>query len=556
MERFCYVAIATAVLIISCSAIKQSDHCLTNRMINCEEELVLVGVCLTGLSNDSDVAAYGYCPYFAANKTVYVTLYKAYYYHINFSYHLTEQTCGPLNRKGLLCSECYEGYGPAVYAFSNECVSCHGSVYGRWALHLFVSLFPITVFYIMVITFNICAASPPFTAYVLFCQLFSSLNRIYFSTSTNVDIHDPSQALLLLARTLSGVWNLDIGRYIIPPFCVSENLTTYHSLFLNLLLGFYPMMLIFISYILIELHANNFKLIVFVWKPFHKCFVRMRRSWDPRASIVNTFATFLLLSLSKILFISSYPLQTISKNVYDADYIPHLLLYDPSTSMHSVQNIPFIVLGISLALTFAVIPTFFLCCYQVKMMRRLLFTFLGHQRQHTFDLFMDAFQGHYKDGTNGTCDYRFLSGAYPLLRIMFIYNIHKHVTVSLFHHLTFVCFTANVIIAFTRPYKKFHHNLAETVLLTLTTFMVWNSKEFLILDSTPKSRIVVSLLQLLPHSILLLWIILKILRLLNVPSMIKKKTSWLGTAWSRINEAIERRSLIQNDAHLESYGTV
>ena len=30
---------------------------------------------------------------------------------------LDEVMCGPYNRRGLLCGECEEGYGPAVYSF-------------------------------------------------------------------------------------------------------------------------------------------------------------------------------------------------------------------------------------------------------------------------------------------------------------------------------------------------------------------------------------------------------------------------------------------------------
>ena len=160
---------------------------------------------------------YGLCPYTILTDQV---IYHRWqfeglfhnYYRINFTE--PDQTCGALNRKGLLCSECYDGYGPAVYAFANECVKCHGSAFSRWTLYLFVVLFPVTVFYIIVIVFNIRATSPPFASYVLFCQTFAAFDRIYFPGSTKFSIHDPSQVSLLLARTLSGIWNLDFGRYI------------------------------------------------------------------------------------------------------------------------------------------------------------------------------------------------------------------------------------------------------------------------------------------------------------------------------------------------------
>ena len=34
---------------------------------------------------------------------------------------LDEVMCGPYNRRGLLCGECKDGYGPAVYSFDQKC---------------------------------------------------------------------------------------------------------------------------------------------------------------------------------------------------------------------------------------------------------------------------------------------------------------------------------------------------------------------------------------------------------------------------------------------------
>ena len=41
------------------------------------------------------------------------------------------------------------------------------------------------------------------------------------------------------------------------------------------------------------------------------CFARFRRRWDPKGSVINAFATFLLLSYSKLLVVS-YSLLAVS----------------------------------------------------------------------------------------------------------------------------------------------------------------------------------------------------------------------------------------------------
>ena len=37
---------------------------------------------------------------------------------------LNDYMCGPMNRKGLVCSECADGFGPAVTSFQYKCANC------------------------------------------------------------------------------------------------------------------------------------------------------------------------------------------------------------------------------------------------------------------------------------------------------------------------------------------------------------------------------------------------------------------------------------------------
>ena len=37
---------------------------------------------------------------------------------------LNETMCGPYNRKGLLCGECIDGFGPAAYTLDLQCLNC------------------------------------------------------------------------------------------------------------------------------------------------------------------------------------------------------------------------------------------------------------------------------------------------------------------------------------------------------------------------------------------------------------------------------------------------
>lgn len=458
-----------------CNVLRSSFH------INCEEELVMAGVCLTRLAKDSGLVAYGKCPYITFHK---IRMFRGnLFYHIDFDIStLTEETCGPYNRKGLLCSECYEGYGPAVYAFGNKCVKCHGSVYSRWALYVFVTLLPITIFYFIIILLNINAAAPPLTAFVLYCQLFVTINQLYMSRQQILSSYYYKCPAFQIALTLSGLWNLDFGRYIVPPFCVSDRLTTHDALLLDYASGFYPMLLILITYLLIELHGNNFKPLVMLWKPFHRCFSRIRRTWDSKASILNAFTTFLQLSLTKILFISFYSIQVEVLHVTvmnsSGEQTHYAYYYNPNIRRGSRSIIPIIALSYTIMAVFVFIPTILLCCYPLRLFRKVLFVCCG-RFQHTVDLLMETFQGYFKDGTNRTYDWRFLAGLYPLLRIAimlsFLHSYHRDNTRNFS---VMLCIVVSGIFSLMGPYKKPAHNRINIVLLSLITFMMWYVIEF------------------------------------------------------------------------------
>ena len=119
-----------------------------------------------------------------------------------------------------------------------------------------MTLLPISAFCFIVIIYNMNAASPPLTAFVLYCQ---TINQIYVPIQQELTSYY-KHPTFLIALSLSDLWNLDFGCHNLSLFCVSERLTTHNALLLDYVIGFYPMILIFITYVFIKLHDNNFKL--------------------------------------------------------------------------------------------------------------------------------------------------------------------------------------------------------------------------------------------------------------------------------------------------------
>ena len=66
----------------------------------------------------------------------------------------------------------------------------------------------------------------------------------------------------------------------------------------------YPLILIVVTYNFVEFHDNENRLVTFLWIPFkrlskHKSF----KDWNIKYSLISSFATFLQLAYSKILYI-------------------------------------------------------------------------------------------------------------------------------------------------------------------------------------------------------------------------------------------------------------
>ena len=207
-------------------------------------------------------------------------------------------------------------------------------------LYILSEFVPSTVFYFAVLTLRILTTSAPMNCFVMFSQLVVVVlnHSPWFLSSLLAELDTTSRALFKVILKGYGFWNLDYFRYIVPPFCVSRDLKNMHVLALQYVSALYLLLLIFLTYICVELHGHNFKPIVWLWKPFHRCCVNVRRRWDTKASLIDVFATFLLLSYSKLLFVSAFLFK--GTEIFNADYelVSYVLRVDATVKFLSEEH--------------------------------------------------------------------------------------------------------------------------------------------------------------------------------------------------------------------------
>ena len=197
--------------------------------------------------------------------------------------------------------------------------------------------------------------------------------------------------------------------------------------------------------------------------------------WNPKGSLINTFATFLLLSYSKLLTVS-YQLLDASTlyNITGKTVGPPVLYYDASIGYFSKEHLPFAVPALCVLLVFIIFPLLLLLLYPMRSFQRCLdyCTRIRWQFLHTF---ADAFQGCYKNGTNGTRDYRYFAGLYLLFRVLLLVGFIVQPSAFRWLITVPVPVVISLLFALFRPYKNNCFNIIDCLafaLLALATFLI------------------------------------------------------------------------------------
>ena len=259
----------------------------------------------------------------------------------------------------------------------------------------------------------------------------------------------------LLAKIYPGflsIWNLDFFRLAYTPFCLHPNTSTLQVLSLDYIIAAYPLALIILTYTLVRLHYHNCTLVVWLWRPFIGCFARCRRQWDIQNSLVDSFATFLLLSYVKFLSTSFDILMPNFSWDIESTVQPPVVYYDGTIGYFGKEHLPDALLAIAVLLVFTFLPILLLCLYPCRCFQRFLNRY--HLSSQTLHTFMDTFQGSFKDGTNGTRDWRYFAAVYLIVRVALYISLGVSIVTFNISMITGVLLLFALLLVMFQPYKK------------------------------------------------------------------------------------------------------
>ena len=415
---------------------------------NTEQNLTELGRCMYGCGHSKD--------------TVYYTLTQS-PLDLNSS-------CEIMNRDSPLCGKCKPGYSPLVYSYDMSCMNCTDMTY-NWIKYIAVAYIPLTFFFCFVILFKFSGTSPLVRGFITICQgLVSSVSMRAYLIVTRGKSY--SELVLKILGTMYGIWNLDFFRIVLPPICL--DITPLQALSLDYAIAFYPLLLVMVTYLMIRLHSRDVRIVVCLWKPFHKLFHLVKRDWDFEGSVVKAFATFFMMSYLKILNVTTdllvcsekYTLP-LGEQKYQVKYV---LYYDASVEYLKGDHLYYGTVAILIGVLVVILPLVFIVIYSMRCFQKCLNAV--HINRQSMDILINCYQGYYKDGTNGTRDFRFFSVIFFSLQIviMGLFSVSKS-TYSFLIAAVIIILYMFILLA-VQPYKnqfKSYAVIDAYMLLTLST---------------------------------------------------------------------------------------
>ena len=280
-----------------------------------------------------------------------------------------------------------------------------------------------------------------------------SLGQVYLAT--NIQNTTISYIIKVIAGLYS-IWNLDFFRSIYPPFCLHPNMSALGVLSLDYLVAIYPMVAVILTYIIVQ----KFSYVSYLSDHLNKCLHLFIKEGNTGSSLIEAFATFILLSYVKILNVTFNILIPTYLYNMSGTYGHPRVYNDPNTEYLSTQHLPYFVLAIAMSFVFNFLPFLLICAYPCASFQKCL-NWTGMRHPILF-VFMDALLGCYKHKPSHlhSSPVIYLMAQFTNLFILATFGIGLyHETASL--NLMVII----ILIAIARPYKNKWHNLT-----TLTLF--------------------------------------------------------------------------------------
>ena len=438
-------------------------------------------VCITPeSSNESSIVA-GYCPLVVLNKPQLLDLTIQDQYWTNSD--LYGYMCSPMNRTGTLCGHCVNGTAINIHSVIYQCIPESHCGELAWLWYVLGELGPLTVLFVVIIVFRPKLISPSMNAFLLLAQVYSMPNilaetKLGFSAVFSHNVDWP----VYIQQVIYGMFNLQLSWVVSPILCLGPGTNILTVFVLQYLTALYPLFLCVVFLVVLELHHYNCRPLVWLTKPIASCCIRFQYGCKLGASLIDCLASLFVLSFIKISNVSAFLLLAVPLISVDGKVLRYVLYYDGSITMFGHQHVPYAVLALCMLTMFTWFPVAFLVLYQSKHFQKCLQR--CHLQRPQLTMFVELFQGGFKDGTNGDKDLRFFAGVYFFIRAIVALLATSSSAYLLMPFLSIIISVAFATTFFIlKPYKNnFYNHLDGLALLYLAIVIALNTYKNLCLS--------------------------------------------------------------------------
>ena len=372
--------------------------------------------------------------------------------------------CDAMNRTGILCGKCKEGFGVAMNSPSFHCVSCkEDQVKYSWAYYLLTEFFMLTIFCLVIFVFGITVTMGPLNSYIFFAQVMTTTINVNSDGMIPLDTTAKSWGLsydvLTSFYTIPyDVWNMNFLKQWLPKYCLSRDIDTVTVYALGYVTALYPLLLLAAFVGTVHAYSRGVRAIVYLLRPFHNCVSRIRQAGDIRQTVTGGVAAFIVISYTKFSFVSLSLLTPIPLYNASGGVVRQVFYLDGTIEFGNEKSLYYIVLAGFILGTFVAIPPLLLIYPSIlKLIERASCHRIQLSRIYPsakLQAFLDEFHGCYKDGTNGGFDCRWFAGLYFILRLM-VFVIYSTTNFwQLRYVIQMLCFLATALLfALFKPYR-------------------------------------------------------------------------------------------------------
>ena len=361
--------------------------------------------------------------------------------------------CGP-NRTGILCGNCTSGR--TVY-YNSPFYSCRVAElckYG-WLFYLLSELVPVTILFIIVLTFNISFTSGGINGFILFSQL---LDTLLLDGSGAIEIPSKIHSISLGYHLFYGLFSLNFFNIEPLSFCLWNGATVLDVLAFKYVTIAYSLVLIvsvimFMRHCAPKLLGKHYKISVL------------------RNSVIHGISAFVMVCYAQCVKVSLHILyRKVLQGRNGEQVYPTRVWLSGEIEYFSRQHMSYAVLAILFLTTVGIVPPVLLIAY--PLLNKIMAFCRVDESYPVVSLskkipiyklkpLLDSFQGCFKD------DLRFFAGLYFLYRwiglVTYVASVNIGGCYAIIEIMLIVILLVHAVV---QPYASRWHNTIDTLLLS------------------------------------------------------------------------------------------